>query len=303
MSRGAKQRLRAIAESTGPLSLDAIAPAVHTYVCWTGGYVQPFLDRLAIELPAPRYRLLPMYSMSTETPETTPIYRGDCVSFVPMARGVLYEFLEAGAPDSAARLLEPHQLDIGKEYAMVVSDEYGLTRYQTEDVFTCVGHVSSLPDLRFVRRRSLSYSFTGEKLTAEQVSEALGQVRLRHSALAAACFLTCVPSVAASRSLPCYLLVGVSRDGVASPSFDAAAAQFDDALCALNSEYAAKRRSGRLGAIRGVASTREAFLSRMAPGRNASWEAQFKFLPLYRAIWEEGSGIRADVAMRQEASP
>src|SRR6185369_13527187 len=51
-SRGCHQRLKQIAESAGPMPLALCAPAVTTYICWTGGYVQQFLDRLAVHLPA-----------------------------------------------------------------------------------------------------------------------------------------------------------------------------------------------------------------------------------------------------------
>ncbi len=74
-SRGCAERLTQIATSKAPLPLSACAPAVEAYICWTGGYVKPFLDRLATHLPSPRYKLIPMYSMSTETIETLPYFR------------------------------------------------------------------------------------------------------------------------------------------------------------------------------------------------------------------------------------
>ena len=61
--------------------------------------MKPFLDRLAKHLPAPRYKLIPMYSMSTETIETLPNFRGEDVAFLPIAAGVVYEFIEETALD------------------------------------------------------------------------------------------------------------------------------------------------------------------------------------------------------------
>ena len=89
-SRDCSKRLKQIALSDGPMPLAVCAPAVTAYICWTGGYVQPFLDRLAAQLPAPRYTLIPMYSMSTETIETLPHFRNADVSFLPIAPGVVY---------------------------------------------------------------------------------------------------------------------------------------------------------------------------------------------------------------------
>jgi hypothetical protein len=284
LSRRAAHRLRQVAMSEIPLPLSELAPAVHTYVCWTGGYVQPFLTRLAAHLPAPRYRLLPMYSMSTETPETTPCYRGDAVAFLPLARGVLFEFLPDGETDDAARLVPPHALEPGRRYTMVVSDAYGLRRYQTDDQFECVGHVAGLPDLRFLRRRSLSYSFTGEKLTGEQVSIALDRLRAELPALGEETFLTCMPSSSQDAGLlPHYWLVRIESAGVdAGESMDAAALHCDTMLAELNHEYRVKRASGRLGPMRGESVSLEEFLARIGGGRpRPGWEAQFKFLPLY----------------------
>ena len=43
------------------------------------------------------------------------------------------------AEDDAALLLEPGSLEEGQCYVLVVSDQWGLRRYQTEDVFRCEG--------------------------------------------------------------------------------------------------------------------------------------------------------------------
>src|SRR5262249_35498766 len=129
-------------------------------------YVRPFLERARGFLPPERYRFIPMYSMSTETVETVGVAVGrDDVAFLPVVPGAVVEFLPRELPDDARALLEPGQLEIGREYTLVVSDAYGLLRYQTEDVFRCERRVRSLPDLRFVGRRGLAYSFTGEKVT------------------------------------------------------------------------------------------------------------------------------------------
>lgn len=286
-SRGAFERLRRVAASDRALALRDIAPAVHTYACWTGGYVRPFLQRLETYLPAPQYRLLPMYSMSTETPETTPYYHGDEVSFIPLAPDVLYEFLPEGAADDPAQLLPLHGLVTGAAYTMVVSDAYGLRRYQTDDLFACVGKVHGLPDLRFLRRRSLSYSFTGEKLTGEQASLALDQLRADFTGVGQGAFLTLMPS--ASEALPHYWLVVVDPSH-AFDERDRAAERCDVILAELNAEYRGKRDSGRLGPMRGVCTTREEFLLQFeADGASTSWEAQFKFLPLYARAWSDSA--------------
>ena len=97
-SCGCAERLEAVARSRTSLPVSEWAPAASVYVCWTGGYVAPFLDRLAKHLPAGRFRLVPMYSMSTETIATVPDFRAADLAFLPMAPGVYYEFLAPGIP-------------------------------------------------------------------------------------------------------------------------------------------------------------------------------------------------------------
>ena len=266
-SRGSTQRLRSIAASNGPVALDHFAPSVRAYICWTGGYVKPFLDRLAVHLPATRYRLIPMYSMSTETIETETVFRNGETHFLPLARDVVYEFVED------EKLLTPDQLTPGKIYAMVVSDQYGLRRYQTEDLFECRQMIKGLPDLVFLRRSGLEYSFTGEKVTAEQLTKVFDQLRKRHPDLLSDGFLTCVPSLS---PFPHYTVVFIREKPTASHQLLARIA--DTLLGELNCEYKTKRVNGTLGPIMFAQTTASAFAERFA----TNWETQFKFLPLYQ---------------------
>ena len=289
-SRGSAPRLARVAASDLPLPLRACAPAVAAYVCWAGGYVKPFLDRLAAHLPPGQYRLVPMYSMSTETVETVSHFGGGRVSFLPLARGVLYEFVEEGERDAPANLLAAGRLRAGKTYSLVVSDPFGLRRYQTGDLFLCRGFVRGLPDLAFVRRRGLEYSFTGEKLTAEQTAAVFRRLRAEHPSLGGDQFLTCVPSLPRGDHVPHYKLVLVggacSFPGVLGEEL---AARCDELLCEMNCEYGAKRSSGRIGRVRFVQTSPGEFARRMrGPAQADGWEAQFKFLPLYRSTWESG---------------
>lgn len=283
-SRGCANRLKRIAMSDGPLPLSSFAPAVEAYICWTGGYVKPFIDRLATLLPPPRYKLIPMYSMSTETVETIPYYQSDDTAFFPIAGGVVYEFIEEGVMDHAHNLLNAQQLKPGKLYAMVVSDNYGLRRYQTGDLFLCKRKIKRLPDLAFVRRRSLEYSFTGEKLTAEQLSAVFEKLRALYPQFLAERFLTCVPSQPAY-GLPHYklLLVGDRRNGFSVPG-NLLANRCEALLGEMNCEYKSKRASGRLGPMMFLEIEIPAFAERLA--ENGNWESQFKFLPLSRRTWE-----------------
>ena len=287
-SRGSRQRLARIAASVVPLTIAEFAPSVEAYICWSGGYVRPFLERLATHLPPPRYRHIPMFSMSTETIATVTDFHADAVRFLPLAAGVCYEFLEDGAGDRVELLRTPEDLEIGAAYTMVVSDGYGLKRYQTGDLFVCRGKVAGLPDLEFLRRRGVEYSFTGEKVTSDQLTLVYTQLREECPWLRSDVFLSCVPSYPSAESIPHYKVVLVRGAGDDDEfRADEIAGRADRLLAAANPEYLSKRSSRRLGPVQSVCMTQAAFAARVGGGRHQStWETQFKFLPLYVDTWE-----------------
>jgi hypothetical protein len=269
-STGSEARIHTIATCDTPLQIDVWAPAVEAYICWTGGYVKPFLDRLQKYLPSPHYRLIPMYSMSTETIETLTHFDRNDVYFIPLAPGVVYEFLEE---TNQEYFIKPTALEPGKLYEMIVTDAYGLRRYHTGDLFLCRRKINNLPDLVFARRRGLQYSFTGEKLTAEQVSLVFDQLRERYPQVFADRYLTCLPS---TQTFPHYkvLLIGEAQN----VELHELAKRCDEFLRAINCEYHSKRASGRLGPVDLIQTGTKEFAERFSS--HNGWESQFKFLPL-----------------------
>jgi hypothetical protein len=226
-----------------------------------------------------------MYSMSTETIETIRVDSEGSSAFLPLAPGVLYEFIREGNPDQPEFLLRPGQLSVGCRYSLIVSDPYGLRRYQTEDIFECVGKVRGLPDLRFIRRRNLSYSFTGEKLTAEQLKLAYQEAENRFPDLRRQGVLTCFPSFSDAESTPCYRLVLIRTSAASETLPGDLLAVVEKKLCEFNSEYESKVESRRLGRMTFEVITAGEFV-RTLVGANAASESQFKFMPLYLRSWE-----------------
>jgi hypothetical protein len=285
-SRGSAVRIARLASSPGPLPLSAIAPGVEAYICWTGGDVQPFLDRLDRRLPVHRYRRIPMFSMATETIETTSDFDQDEVAFVPTARGVCYEFLDVD-DRTGAPLMAPRDLVPGRRYAMVVSDGYGLRRYDTGDLFLCRRLVHGLPDLAFLRRRDVTYSFTGEKVTADQLSAVFSHLR-RDQVLRADDVIACVPSHPPDATVPHYKLLYARAPGAGSDeTARRVSASADRLLGELNLEYRAKRESRRLGPMQAIPMTVPELVTVAARHATARRDTQFKLPPLIRRRWEE----------------
>ncbi|MCO4743731.1 MAG: GH3 auxin-responsive promoter family protein [Proteobacteria bacterium] len=264
---------------------------VEVFLCWDGGNTRPFLNQVREWLPSARF--VPMFSMSTETLETLSVYDGQEVHFPPIAPGVLCEFLPEDAEDLPENLLRSTELEVGKYYALVASDAYGLLRYQTEDVFLCKAIWRGLPDLRFARRRGLTWSYTGEKLTGAQVEMAYERLA-EHFPMLARVQATTVPSQPEGAHLPGYRLLFAVPGGQPpddAPSLDELATAYDKALGDINDEYASKRKSTRLSDpvaewvdYDGLA---RALRNKDDEGSARGWDSQFKLLPLLRRPYEE----------------
>jgi len=291
-----QERLRATAASAQPLALSTVSPALRFYCCWDGGYVGSFLRRLRDSLPD-HILHVPMFSMSTETVETELMLADGTLRFPPIAPGVYYEFQSVSdlRDDRApSRYLTTSELRPGLEYVMLVSDGYGLVRYLTDDVFECRALVAGLPDLAFRRRAGLEYSFTGEKVSGEQVSEVCRLLeneflQLRNTGSQ----LTLFPSRPDDNGIPGYMLV-VAHTADAPPTLDLVrlGAAFDTSLSRINHEFREKLGSRRLRTTEVIPVPYDE-LARTLAGRQRrsgrdqrAWDSQFKLTPLNTVLWE-----------------
>lgn len=249
--------------------LQELLPDLKAIVTWDGGYVKPFLNQLRKALPGIAF--LPMYSMSTESIETLPHRIGGKLCFFPVVKGMYPEFRE---PETG-RILSPFELEKEKSYELIVSDEWGLRRYATGDLFFVNDIVNSLPDLSFLRRVGMTSSVTGEKLTEAHARELGTELAKKFPEISAASF-TLYP-VSANKEIGYEL--GVIGN-VTLPADLAKAA--DEELAHINHEYGSKVRSGRLRPMT-VRKLTEHELAQLL-GKESHWESQFKILPLYEKL-------------------
>lgn len=279
-------KIKRILNAAAPPTVQELLPALRVIYCWNGGYVQPFIDNLKTLLDGYAVKFLPMFSVSTET-VAFQMYPGVSTDGgLPVYPGNCYEFVAAGEEMKAGSVLKPWELEVGKEYVMIVSDDFGLKRYSTEDLFQCRGMHGHTPVLHFVGRVGLRYSFTGEKITAEQLLDMYDAVR-KELGLPGA-LLTCFPKLNRG-GLPGYVFVYCAMDGEALPE-GLDAKDLDMRLKEMNVEYAAKRNSGRLAPPELVRESYGRLTTRIResnPRYQGSNPAQFKLLPLYKVMWED----------------
>jgi hypothetical protein len=280
-STKSNERLKRISCCSQPLSIKELFPGLQGFACWDGGYVNNFIEQIRRYLPAEQYQHFPMYSMSTETIETIPGFNG----FLPMAPGVFYEFIEESKEDLSANIICSNSLIPGKFYSMLVSDGYGLKRYQTEDLFKCVALFRGIADLRFVRRRNLSYSFTGEKLTAEQLCLAFKDAESSFPEIQNG-FLTCFPSKNSQETAPSYCIVYVFNEKPECNIFDVTS-HIQERLKSYNHEFKSKIESRRLGKLTSEMMPAKDFLRHLTGTKeNSNSISQIKILPMYTKLWQ-----------------
>lgn len=262
-------------------SIKELLPELRMVYCWNGGYVQPFIDNLQQQLTSIQPLFRPMFSMSTETVAYLIYPKVSANGGLPIYPGICYEFVQADCDPTTRNLLKPWQLQSGQQYMMVVSDAYGLKRYQTNDLFECIGFNKQTPLLKFHGRSGLCYSFTGEKITDQQLLEVYKTIRQKIGLSGAA--FTCFPKLNKG-GVPGYVFVTNTQLGL-----QITAEMFDEILMKINEEYASKRQSGRLTKPELIVHGYDQLVIKLTRSDSryaGASSAQFKPLPLYQVFWE-----------------
>lgn len=219
--------------------------------CWTGGSAPFFLSRLPAALGAD----VPVREVGVTASEGFFAIPADDDASVAWLAGHLLEFVgEDDVPRAA------WEVEVGREYRLVVTTEAGLYRYDLGDVVRVTGWYGEAPRLVFVRKAGNVLNAMGEKVTEDQVVEAARR------ALGAA------TGVSVSIGWGEVPVLRVATEGI-----DADLPGFDAALRALNVEYDGRRASGRMGPPEGRAVPRGTFAAwRDARVRAGAPDAQVK---------------------------
>jgi hypothetical protein len=286
--RPAPDRARALAREAvraGALAPRLAWPRLAVIGCWLGGSAGVHAGRLAAAFGDSPLRDLGL--VATEGRVTLPLEDGTPGGVLCVDTAYL-EFTPADTEDRSVTLLA-HELEDGGRYGVVLTGSNGLYRYDLHDVVEVRGFHRRTPVVAFLRKHGDFVSITGEKVHVDQVQEA---VRRAETATGLPVWqFRLVPDVDGLRH---DLLVEVGAP-VAEGRARELAAAFDRRLVELNIEYAAKRRSGRLGPPR-LHVMRPGWAGRAAAAELAGGrrEPQYKWRALATA-WDDVS--RAQVAL------
>lgn len=99
------------------------------------------------------------------------------IAYTTMPNMAYYEFLPCGLDSSAMtqeqRLVELVDVEVGREYEMVVTTRVGLYRYRTGDILRVAGFHNSTPKFEFVRRDNVVLSVDQDKTDEVQLQAAV----------------------------------------------------------------------------------------------------------------------------------
>jgi len=155
-----------------------------------------------------------------------------------------YEFIpEEQAERGNPAALLAHELEVGRNYVVVLSTSAGLYRYNIGDVLHVSGMEGRTPVVEFLYRIGATCSITGEKLTEDQVVAAVDALTVRFGTALEG--FTLAP---AKDGFPHYVLVVEFVGPHYGVDLGSLPRAFDRELMERNLEYAAKRKSERLEA-------------------------------------------------------
>ncbi len=100
--------------------------------------------------------------------------RLDSGESVLLPDSVFYEFLPEGESDYS-RLLTMDQLEVGRNYEIVMTNTSGLYRYKMRDVVHVVGMYNNTPTIEFLFRADQTVNLVGEKTTEYALRQVVKQ--------------------------------------------------------------------------------------------------------------------------------
>ena len=84
-----------------------------------------------------------------------------------------YEFIPI---DDEQKILSLNELEVDKEYEIVITNQSGLYRYRCGDVIRCVGYMNECPYIHFSYRKGQLLNLTGEKTTEEHMAAVVKEI-------------------------------------------------------------------------------------------------------------------------------
>lgn len=215
-------------------------PALSLAISWRSPMLKPYLDLLnphfGTQVASRDYLM-----MASEGVMGMPLEDGGSGGVCGVGLH-FYEFVpEEEIEQPNPTVLLPHQLEVGQKYVLILSNGSGLYRYNIGDVVRVPRKVQNTPVIEFLHRAGRTCSMTGEKLTEDQVTSAIGDVA-EQLGWAMESFTMCP----AKTGFPRYVAMVELKAPTTTEALRSFPRLLDEALDRHNIEYGSKRSSERL---------------------------------------------------------
>ncbi|CAN8283978.1 unnamed protein product [Cochlearia groenlandica] len=102
-----------------------------------------------------------------------PMCKPSEVSYTIMPNMAYFEFLPLQVTTEKAELVELANVEVGKEYELVITTYAGLYRYRVGDILLVTGFYNSAPQFKFVRRKNVLLSIESDKTDEAELQKAV----------------------------------------------------------------------------------------------------------------------------------
>ena len=93
--------------------------------------------------------------------------------FALLCDSCFFEFIPADAPADCTDTLNIDQLEVGKEYELILTNLSGFYRYRIKDVVKVLGYEGESPKITFSYRKSQLLDLAGDKITESMMDDAM----------------------------------------------------------------------------------------------------------------------------------
>lgn len=251
------QTLRTLLAKEGILQPQHIWPQLDLLVCWKTSSAGMLIPQLTAAYPTTPIRDA-IFSASEgwcNVPYTDQHVGG------PLAINAhFYEFIpaEVELTDNKTRVYLAHELEVGKDYRILLTTSCGMYRYDLGDILRVTHYYHQTPVVHFVRKVGQYSSMATEMLAVEHVFEVMAQCL--KNAQQVVPFYVLVPNP--TTTPPHYELY---IEGVTPTEAKALALQLDEGLQTHNFSYGLRRRDHELETIQAHC---------LRPGAYLTWQAQ-----------------------------
>jgi hypothetical protein len=136
------------------------------------------------------------------------------------------------------------EIEVGKEYELVVTNFSGLYRYQIEDVVRVTGYYNKTPKVEFLYRNNLAMNIANEKTTTQMVDWAAAETQKKAGIAFKGYSFYADTSVDPVR----YMLLAEPEEDIPDERIPEIEAILDEYLSESNEKYFKYRRWGMLAA-------------------------------------------------------